>query len=326
MRSLTVFCLFQALPLFFTAGASDPYPQVAQDTVFLRQGDKLVGKLIGIDERSIRVQRLLPPLAGASTDAAPIFASVAVLRSDIDHIEFSSVGPHRLMLENASAASVSDVELLWRQARPWLAIRKSPAGEIGLRYGDLLLHSGDPVNLAKALDVFKLIEGESWSRSDAVRARLGRLRAMIGMGMLQETIAEAKEMERTSEEPAVLIEAKFILAKAAEKSLSKFVDDNPRWQEDISVRPERDRLYHQALDLYLYPALFFGSEQELAARGLWSAAEVCRFAGDLRQAVEASRDLVEMYAGTSYAVQAEDFINTLSESSRKQYHETEAKR
>ncbi len=104
---------------------------------------------------------------------------------------------------------------------------------------------------------------------------------MVASGMVQEAVVEAKEIERIAEDPVVLIEAKFILAKAAEKALRKLVDDNPRWEEDAFVLPEHNRLYEEALELYLYPTLFFGSEIDVAARGLWGSVEVSRFAGDL---------------------------------------------
>ena len=286
-------------------------PRVGQDTIFLRQGDRLVGKLTGIDERSIRLRRLLPPLPGASDDAAPIFASIMVLRSDVDRVEFSSDETPERMLKNATVANLSEIETLWREARVWLGIPKSSAGEIGFAYGDLLLRKGDLASARKALDLFKAIETGTWSHHMTMRARQGRLRAMVAAGSVQEAVVEAKEIERVAEDPAVLIEAKFILAKAAEKALRKLVEDNPRWEEDAFVRPERNRLYEEALELYLYPALFLGSEIEVASRGLWGAVEVCRFAGDLKQALEASLDLVEIYPGTSYARLAQNFIETL---------------
>ena len=85
-------------------------------------------------------------------------------------------------------------------------------------------------------------------------------------------------------------------------------------------------MYEEALELYLYPALFFGSESEVAARGLWGAVELCRFAGDLGQAQQASHDLIEIYSATSYARQAQDFLGALPGSLIKQYDETKANR
>lgn len=312
--------------LLIAGDACGQFPQVGQDTIFLRQGDRLVGKLTGVDEQSIRLRRLLPPLAGTPADAAPVFASVTVLRSHVERVEFSFGEAQERVLKNATPVSASEIEALWREARPWLAVPKSPAGGIGISYGDLLLRAGDLASARKALELFRVIETEAWSRPDAMRARQGRLRAMVALGTLEEAVAEAREVERVAEDPVVLIEAKFILAKAAEKTLRKLEEDNPRWQQDAFVAPERECLYEEALELYLYPALFFGSEIDAASRGLWGAVEVSRFAGDLKQALEASRDLVAIYPGTSYARQAEDFIDTLPENLRKQYNEMEAKR
>ena len=326
MRRAWVQRFLFSLCLIFAGGAGGQIPQVGRDTIFLRQGERIVGKLTGIDDQGIRLRRLLPPLGGASIDSAPIFASITVLRSHVDRVEFSSNEALVRTLKSATVVNLQEIEALWREARPWLPIPKSPAAEVGLVYGDLLLQNGDLAAAQKALELFRAIEMETWSAIDAMRARQGRLRAMVASGKLQEAVAEAKEVERISEDPSVLIEAKFVLAKATEKALRKLVDDNPRWEEDAFVKPERDRLYEEALELYLYPALFFGSESEVAARGLWGAVELCRFAGDLGQAQQASHDLIEMYSATSYARQAQDFLGALPGSLIKQHDETKANR
>jgi hypothetical protein len=325
MRIMAIISILISLADFLAASASDQIPPVEQDTIFLRQGDRLVGKLTGIDEQSIRLRRLLPAFNATPPDAAPVYASVSILRSHVDRVEFSLDERQRLLLKNASVRNLSEIEDLWHQGRLWLPIPKSPTAEIGLAFGDLLLQSGDLANIRKALNLFTTIEKEAWSHSDAARARQGRLRATVAEGSLQEAIAEAKEIERTSKDPAILIEAKFILAQAGQKALRKLLDDNPRWEEDAAVRPQRDRLYQEALEHYFYPALFYGSEIEVASRGLWGVVEISRLAGDLRQAADAARDLIEIYPGTSYARQAQDFIDTLPQSATKQYHESETK-
>ena len=145
---------------------------------------------------------------------------------------------------------------------------------------------------------------------------------MIATGDAQQAVAEREEIVRTVDDPAILIEAKLILAQAAHKALDKFVADNPRWKEDVFAIPERNQLYDEALELYLYTALFFGSETNAAARGLWGALEIYRSAGDLKQALEASRDLISIYPDTAYAKQAQAFIETLPDSLKKQDNET----
>jgi len=300
-------------------------PRNGQDTIFLRHGERIAGKIAGFDGQTIRMQRFLPPLPDAPTDAAPVFASVTIQCSRVERVEFSSDEARDQKLRNATGANISEIEMLWREAFAWLAIPRSSAAEIGLCYAELLLRGQDFASASKALQIFRIIETDAWSEQAVALARQGRLRAMIATGSAQEAIVEAQEIGRTAEEPAILIEAKFILAQAAEKALRKFLTNNPRWKEDAFALPERERLYNETLELYLYPALFFGSDTDAAARGLWGAVEVYRSAEDLKLAIETSRDLVSIYPETVYAKQARAFIETLPDSLKRQENETQIK-
>ncbi|HEY5813912.1 MAG TPA: hypothetical protein VIT23_14805 [Terrimicrobiaceae bacterium] len=295
------------------------------DTIFLNHGEKFVGKITSFDGKNIRLQRSLPPAVGSPVDGAPIVASVTVSRAYVKQVEFCHDQARDEKLSGAMAATTTELEALWKEALPWLTIPRSPAGEIGLSYANVLLSGGNFENGEKALRIFKMIEADAWSGEVVTRAREGRLRAMMVTGSAQEAIDEAREIERTTNDPAVLLEAKFILAQAAEKALRSFVTENPRWQEDPFAIPQRNRLYEEALELYLYPSLFFGSEIDPAARGLWGAVEVFRFAGDLRQAIEASRDLVTIYPETSHAKQALAFLKTVPDPTTKKSDDPPAK-
>jgi hypothetical protein len=294
-----------------------------QDTIFLRQGEAIAGRIAGFDGRTIRLLRFLQPLSGTASESEPVCVSVTVQVSHVERVEFCSDEARDRKLREATTAKISEVEALWREALPWLSVPKSPAGEIGLRYGDLLLSAGDFASAEKALEIFKMIEAGSWSQGAKAGARQGRLRAMIATGHAQQAIAEAEEIVRRAEDPSILIEAKFILAQAAHRALEKFVTENPRWKEDPFAIPERNRLYDQALALYLYPALFFGSEINAAARGLWGALEIYRSAGDLQQALEVSYDLVSMYPETIHAKQSQALIETRADSLKKQDNEAQ---
>ena len=311
LRSLLALALLVATHL----RAQDP--QSGQDTIFLRQGEAIAGRVTGFDGRGIRLQRFLPPLQGAPANAAPVFASVTVPVSHVDRVEFSSDEVPDQKLRSATAVNISEIKALWDEALVWLSIPKSRAAEIGLCYGYLLLNFGDLASGRHALEIFKIIESSSWSESAKIRARQGRLRAMIATNRTQEAIAEAEEIARTAADPAILIEAKSILAQAAHRAFNQFVADNPRWKEDPFAIPERNRLYDEVLQLHLYPALFFGSEIQAASRGLWNVVEICQSAGDLKQALEASRDLLFIYPETNYAKQAAAFIDNLPDAVKK---------
>jgi hypothetical protein len=69
--------------LLLAANVRSQDPQSAQDTIFLRQGEAIAGQIAGFDGKTIRLRRFLPPLPGVDVEAAPIFASVAVLVAHI---------------------------------------------------------------------------------------------------------------------------------------------------------------------------------------------------------------------------------------------------
>ena len=305
------------------AGAQTPAPL---DTIFLLRGEKVAGRVIALEPAGLRVQRPLPPPPGAPAPAAPVFATVMIARADVDRIEFAPDEVRDRKLKEATPEQLAEIEAIWLKARPWLSFPRSPAGRIGLTYADLLLRTTNPANAQKALAVSKEIEAQTWDQDNTLLAKQTRLRAMVATGNAADAIKEAVALEKISEDPEILIEAKYILADAADKSLRKLVEENPRWEEDLFVIPERNRLYNEALDHYLYPYLFFGSQVEPSARGLWGAIELYRFVGDQTQAREASQDLVTIYPDTSYAKLAGAFLATLPESSKKQDHEKNARK
>jgi tetratricopeptide (TPR) repeat protein len=298
-------------------------PPSPLDTIFLLRGEKVVAHVISLDSVGIRVQKPLPPPPGAPATATPVFATVTIARADVDRIEFAPDEVRDRKLKEAQPAQLAEVGAIWLKARPWLALPRSPAGRIGLAYADLLLRTRDPANAEKALAIAREVEAQTWDQDNTLIAKQTRLRAMVATGNAAEAIKEAVALEKISEDPEILIEAKYILADASDKALRKLVEENPRWEEDIFVIPERNRLYNEALDQYLYPYLFFGSQVEPSARGLWGAIEVYRFVGDQKQALEASRDLITIYPETSYAKLAGAFVATLPESLKKQDHEKE---
>jgi len=294
------------------------------DTVFMAGGEKNVGKLAGLDAQTIRLQKNLPPPPGSPAGAPAVFASVRIPRTHIIRIEFAPDEAQDKTLKDAAPDQRAQIEALWKQFEPWLSVAKSPAGNIGLVYGDLLLRTGDADNAQKALILFTKIEKETWNPDDIALAKPGRLRAMVATGNARDAMQEALALAKISADPEVLIEAKFILAEVADKGLRKLVENNPRWEEDILIMPERHRLYNEALDLYLFPSLFFGSEAEPAARGLWGAVGIYQFANAMPDAVACARDLTAFYPGTRFAKQAQDFLNTLPESQKHEDHEKEA--
>ncbi len=297
----------------------------AQDVLFLKNGDKRVGRLSGLDNLLFRLQVPLPPPPGTPAGAPQVFASVSVPRADVDYVEFAPDPVLEVLLKSATVRQIPEIETRWNQAQPWLPVPRSPAARIANLLGDLLIRSDQPGQAQRALELYKRVESGAWDPADKLSAQQGRLRAMVATGNAKDAIKEAMELSTLTENPVILIEAKFILATAADASLRKLLDDNPRWEEDLNVIPERHRLYNEALDFYLYPSLFAGSESEAAARGLWGAAGIYILVGESQKALECARDVTALYPATKPAGPARQFMASLTEAQRAIDPEKEAR-
>jgi len=292
----------------------------AVDTVFLNDASKTArsGRVTNVDKTQVRLE--VPVAAGGAGSKM----SVSIPRAQIDRIEFARSESMDELLKDPDLADIPELSVLWKAWQPLLDLPKSPAARIGNTYALLLLRSGEASRAQEALEIFTNVEKQGWDENSQKIARQGRLRAMVATGNAASAVSEAEILAVESEDPEVLVEAKFILAEAARTALVKLESDNPRWTEDINVRPERERLYHEALELYLYPYLFFGSDESTASRGLWGVITVHRFNNDIPSAIEASRDMLRLYPQTPFARQAGEFLATLSEDQLKQDTEKEA--
>lgn len=291
---------------------------VRLDTIFTANNEKIQGKVIGLDAQNYKIQKPLPPAPNAPAGAPPMFATVTIPRTNVVRIEFAPDEARDRKLKEATPAQILQVEALWKQYEPWLAVPKSPAGSVGIAYGNVLLQAKNAAHAQKALEIFQKVEKESWNDEDLVQAKRGRLRGMIATGQAQEAIQEANELAKTSEDPAVLIEARYIMAEASNAAFRKLVEDNPRWEQDLLIVPQRNRLYAETLNLYLFPYLFYGSEVEPAARGLAGALGVYQFTGETKLAASTAQDLVELYPGTAHAAEARRFLDAQPKESTTQ--------
>lgn len=276
----------------------------AQDVLFLKNGEQRAGKISLADEVRLRLQIPLP-------GPRDVFASVWIPMADIVRIEFSRNPELERLLRNARPEHLGELAAAWAGEKFWLPRPKSPAGRVGIVYATVLNQTGRLPECALAWQVFHEVEQRAWREEDRMDARQGRLRAMVACGRAGDAVEEARELARITENPAVLIEAKFLLAEADSLALRALVAENPRWKDDVYIIPEQARLTAQALDQYLFPALFFATESFPAARGLWGALQVYDFNGDRRSALECARDLVAWYPGTPFAVRAADYIGQL---------------
>ncbi len=305
--------------LFATALAA-----TAQDVLLLKNGDRRAGEILSADATTVRLR---VPLGGpALPGAGAAMATVGIPRADIDAIEFKADPNREERLRSATPDRISEVEADWKRLQPWIDFPRSQAGAIGCKLGELMLLTKDPAKSASALELFTLIEQKSWSDADKARAKQGRLRAMVATGRATEAIEQAQQLAAETEDPEILIEANYIMAQSADKDLKTFLEENPRWEQDATVIDRRHELYNRVLELYLYPALFYGSDNERAARGLWGAVGVYRASNQLPLAIETSRDIAILYPATTEAKLAQDFLATLKPDQLATDFEAEARK
>ena len=295
----------------------------AQDVLEMKTGSRRAGKIISFDEKFIRLEL---DLTAQGSSSARSVASIALPRGDVLSIDFASNSQRDAAIRSAAAQDIDALDGYWIEFKPWLEMPRSPSGSIACALGNALLATKERKNADRALELFTLVEEKAWQDSDRVRAREGRLRAMTATGKAAKAIEEAKALAAETEDPEILIEANYLLAQAAEKELKDFLKENPRWDIDTSVIDQRHRLYNRVLELYLYPSLFFGTNNEKAARGLWGAIGIYRTSGEERLAIETSRDIHTFYPKTQEAEQARAYLASLKPEQLRADSEAEARK
>ncbi len=269
---------------------------VAEDTIFLKNGDALGGEIQSLNDEFVTLT--IRGEVGSSTGRIPF--------TNIDYIEFAPLPGEEI------AEGSADLLELWAQKQKYLSRPRSNAGEVGLAAADALLESDSKYDHERALEIFRMVEEKGWDPDQKPSAKQGRLRSMIKLGQIDEAMRQAKEMAETTEEPQVLIEARFVMASAEFDQLQALEEEHPRWFLDDEVRPKRNAHLNAALDQFLFPYLFYGSEEEDSARGLIAAANVYRFVDDALNAQRCAEDVLKLYPATSFRSRAEAMIQQLS--------------
>ncbi len=287
--------------LWISVGAVTLFAQTSDipDILYRQNGAVVSGRIVEADERFVRMQVSLGP------DRQGV---ISIPLSDVDRATFAPNPDQAAFLSAAGFQDLARLLNLWKERRALLRLEGSDAIPIGLALARALRNSPHAAQREEALALYQLLESEARLSEHLAAARQGRLQALIALDRAQEAVEEARELLATTEDPAVLIEAKFVLAEAARRQFESLVEENPRWEEDLAVRPERHRLYHEIIDLYLYPFLFHGSEQVATARSLGHLLTFLTATGDLPEARHIAQDLLTLYPGQSETEVARQFL------------------
>jgi hypothetical protein len=289
-------------------------PAMAQDVIHFKNGSPpLQGQVLLMAVDLVKMKIIIESAQGTAS------AERSFNQSEIDHIDFAVPKELETLLSKPTSAAIPKLMVSWNEVRSHCGRPEHYAVRVGMTLADLSLrpHREAVVStlLAKAeveraLGIYTHLEKSAWSPSVRQAARRGRLRAWLCQGKHQEAEAEAKRMASDEEDPGLLIEARLIMAFSLETKLNEFLKTHPRWQQDDEARPQRDQLYHEAVDAYLWPSLFHGTEVEPAARGLLKAAQLQHAAGDATPARACLEDILSIYAQTTAAEPARKLLTT----------------
>lgn len=292
MRSSPWLLFFALASLGFSTAATE------EDLVQLVQGALLHGRIVEIDDEKLRLRVSLAGGAGSTV------RSISMAR--VKAIDFAPLPGEVEILAAGESASKGELTKLWARKRVLLGRPNSNSGAIGLLLGEVLSNSAEAVDHGNARNLYSIIEAGDWNLDRRALAKRQRLGVMVLLGAASEVLAEARQIAEESDDPGLLLDAKHVLAMDVYRELEQLVEDNPKWDEDDRIGPQVEAIYQDLLDQFLYPFLFYGTESEAAARGLWGAAQTYRLIRQPERARECYSDLERLYptAARGYKIDA----------------------
>ena len=257
----------------------------AADVIHLKSGetitteiDALTDKIVSFSQRS---------KVGSASRTLPV--------EQIEFVEFGFDTGEEGVFQRLDTADMATLEKWWNVHFSHLHRPRSRTAAYGIALANALIAQEAESSRKRGLDLFDRIAARAWSDEDVQSAKQGRLQALIALGELEKAREEASALASETEDPALLIEVKYLLARADFEKLKVLETEHPRWMEDEEVKPQRNALYHNIIDQFLWPHLFHATREDAAARGLAAAAEVYAFAGESDLSQNCLIDLAKLY-------------------------------
>lgn len=280
--------------------AQQPAP-ITTDTLVLNTGAAVTCRILETSETAVKIEYTSPTDRKLQTREVPW--------DDILRIDFAMDDAFRTLVKATTAGALPQMLERWKSIESLLPRRNHPAGDLGLAIARVSLGQTEAALKQTALDVCGAVELNDWDTARRDTARWLRVQLLHSLGLSADAITEARVI--ASDEailPTLAMQAHLYIATTEFAELKKLQEDNPLWLEDDLVRPDRDKLFHVALDHFLKPSLFHGALEEIATQGLWGAVQLYEFDRDLTSAAERARDLIKLYPKANAAKLATDFL------------------
>lgn len=235
----------------------------------------------------------------------------------IGGVKFGLTMGERQLMAEAKAESIPALRVFWEARHLTIKLAGSNAGDFGLALARALRQTKA---CAEAQTIAKKI---AYGDNDPAR-RTRALAESKTLAFIQVmTTEKPEEVERRawavtelaeeSNPDLMLLVTGFLMQKEF-ASLKQLETENPRWMEDDEVKPIRDRHYHRALDLALYPSLFHPQRAAESADGLWQAAQIYLHTYETIRGVAVLEDLLALYADSLHTSKARELLNSLKAS------------
>lgn len=291
--------LIQIASLLAALSATAQSPQPAPtDVLQLKTGVSVACRILETSATTLKIEYRAASGVGSITREVPW--------ADVQAVDFAMEDAFRAAL---AGNDLSALEAMWDRYSMMLPRPRHPVGDLGLALAKVALAGSNPASRALSVQVCRMIESKDWEESRRTQARLLRLRLLVAMDRKDEALTEARALlNDTTIDPEMAMHAQLLLANADFSALKKLEEENPLWSEDDLVRPERERLFHATLDTFLKPSLFHGTLEATAAEGLWGAAQLLHFDGNLSAAANCARDILNLYPSASLADKAKAFL------------------
>jgi len=273
-------------------------PGIGQDVIYLKTGESVACRLDALTDKIVSFSLL----SRAGTAGGSARQTISADR--VDRIEFDFAEGEAGFFEKRHEATAEQLKAWWDLTFAHLHRPRSRAAAYGIAFANAMLREQPQPGAERALAIFDRVIARAWSAEDIALAKEGRLRALMAKGDLETATAEAQVLARETENPELLIEVNYLLARADFEKLKAIEAEHPRWEEDDEVRPDRNELFHRTVDRFLWPHLFHATREEVAARGLFAAAELYAYAGEGEPARDRWNDLIKLYPDSSFAAQA----------------------
>ncbi|MES2438114.1 MAG: hypothetical protein V4584_03565 [Verrucomicrobiota bacterium] len=296
--------------MFGIGGAASAVPTAAQMQAYLKsrpEADEIAWKdpargaaftvrVVSSDATGIRVEKQLP--AGMTVRTVPF--------SEIGSIRIAPTPAELELRRKPDAAAVEALRVIWDLGKP-LVGKAEGVSETGILLAKSLRLGSIPSAYDEAEKVLMQISRYEkspplQSAAAAETATIAFLRTLGGT----DTAAKEKLAWEITEKaddgnPDLMLLATAWLADLHFSQLKNVEAENPRWIEDLEVKPVRDKLYHLSLDFALYPSLFHGRRSAEASAGLAKAARVYEFTGENNLLKGTLEDLAALYPESSEA-------------------------